>query len=147
MSFPVPSFLSYPTPLVNSNRDSGNGLPFPINGVVFNLLTSTCALKQGWRDQIFRYYSLDKQRIEGSRPTYAAVNYLRIWKYRYPRQSPLRGLKKSMKIKRNKRHGPSEDKTQLKHIDTALKREHLRTSHFGLNILIYIRQWSLHMSS
>lgn len=63
----------------------------------------TCALKQGWRNQISRYYSLDKQRIEDSRLTYAAVHYLRIWKYRYPRQSPVRGLKKSMKIKRKKK--------------------------------------------
>ena len=103
MSFPVPSSLSYPAPLVNSNKDSGNGLPFPINEVVFNLLTSTCALKQGWRNQIFRYYSLDKQRIKDSRLTYAAVHYLRIWKFRYPRQSPVRGLKKSMKIERKKK--------------------------------------------
>lgn len=126
MSFPGPSFLSYPAPLVNSNKHSGNKI------MVYHFLKMrsssisdvTCALRQGWRNQISRYYSLDKQRIEDSRLTYAAVDYLRIWKYRYPRQSPVRGLKRSMKIKRKKDMGRA--KTKLgSNISIRLKKDNI----------------------
>lgn len=126
MSFPGPSFLSYPAPLVNSNKHSGNKI------MVYHFLEMrsssisdvTCALRQGWRNQISRYYSLDKQRIEDSRLTYAAVDYLRIWKYRYPRQSPVRGLKRSMKIKRKK--DMERAKTKLgSNISIRLKKDNI----------------------
>ena len=117
---------SYPALLVNSNKHSGNKI------MVYHFLEMrsssisdvTCALRQGWRNQISRYYSLDKQRIEDSRLTYAAVDYLRIWKYRYPRQSPVRGLKRSMKIKRKKDMGRA--KTKLgSNISIRLKKDNI----------------------